>query len=79
MSPRRKEILDQITEAIDETLADAPATINESRRNEIRDEVLADAVRVIEACSTEELQSEKALQRFLEGTLADFKRQMRLR
>jgi hypothetical protein len=70
MSSLRQSIVNQICEAIDDVLANVPASISESRRNEIRDDAVEYSQRVVEACSTEELKSDRAFERFMETAIA---------
>jgi hypothetical protein len=74
----RQSILDQITKAVDDIMADATESTSQSRRNEIRDEVLAYAQRVLEACSKGELQSERAFEQFIETMVATVRRRLHI-
>jgi hypothetical protein len=79
MSVSRECILDQIKAAVDDALAEAPDTVSDSQRKDIRDEILAYAQRVVEACTTEELQSHKALGTCIDNAVAQVEAALRKR
>jgi hypothetical protein len=79
MSELRKEIVKQVEKELEEMLATAPENVSESTRKEIKEECIAYAQRVVDACSKAELASEVALDRFLQSTIAHARLQMHMR
>jgi hypothetical protein len=68
MSELRASIRQQISEALDDVLADGREQSSETSRQS-KAEHLNHAQHVLDACTTEELRSESALGKFLETTL----------
>lgn len=75
----RQEIITTIEQELDLMLTDAPDSVSESRRKEIKEEYSGYARRVVDSLSKEELASQSAFERFVETTLAEAQRQMRMR
>jgi hypothetical protein len=76
VSNLREEILNQITEVVDEALADAPEKVSETAKKQTREEIVAYSRRVIDSCSAAELRSERALERFLETAVEQVRRSL---
>ena len=74
----RQDIIDAIEEGIDLLISDAPEYLSEAGRNSIKEEFTEYVRRVVESLSKDELASETAFERFMETTLAEARRQMRI-
>ena len=73
----RDDVLAELESELDVMLADAPESVTESTRKNIKNESLAYGRRVLDSLSSAELGSEAARQRFLITTLRDAERQVR--
>jgi hypothetical protein len=69
MSALRVSILQQISEALDEVFAEYPEQSSENDRQKAKSKHLSHAEHVLDACSTEELRSESALERYIATTV----------
>ena len=72
----REYILSEMKEDLDELLVEAPEHLLESTKRKIKDDAVAYTQRVLDALSTEELQSETAYVRFLQTTLEEARMRM---
>jgi hypothetical protein len=66
----RQSIMIEIEGELDQMLANAPGRKSDAFRKEVREEFVAYSQRVLDALSSEELQSTSAYERFIETTLA---------
>ena len=66
----RSDIISEVEKELDYGLNDASERLSESARNEIRDDSITDMKRVLNSLTKQELQSESALKRFVNTTLA---------
>jgi len=72
----REYIVSEMKKDLDDLLAEAPARLSESAKKKIKDEAISNTQRVLNALSTEELQSETAYVRFVQTTLAEARMRM---
>ena len=75
----REDVVAEIEKELDYMLAGAPERLSKTARKEIKDEFVGYTERILDALSTEELQSESAFERFVETTLAEARMQMHMR
>jgi hypothetical protein len=74
----REHILTELEKELGDLLADAPANLSESALPSIQAESIGYAEHVLNALTTQELQSAGAYNRFLENTLAQARMKMHL-
>lgn len=74
----REDILSEIEKELDYMLSNAPESLPESSRKNIKDEFTEYTQRVLDSLSREELQSASAYERFIETTLAHARMRMHL-
>ncbi len=74
----REDVVAAIGKELDYMLAGAPERLSEANRKEIKDEFVGYTERILDALSTEELQSESAFERFVESTLAEARMRMHM-
>ena len=72
----RDDILPELEKELDDLLADAPANLSESALKSIQAESIGYAGHVLNALTTQELQSAGAFNRFVESTLAHARMRM---
>jgi hypothetical protein len=75
----RDDILSELEKELGDLLADAPADLPESALKSIQAESIGHAEQVLNALTTQELQSAGAFNRFVESTLAQARMRMHLR
>jgi hypothetical protein len=75
----REDILSELEKELGDLLADAPANLSESALKSIQAESIGYAEHVLNALTTQELQSAGAFNRFVESTLAHARMRMHLR
>ena len=75
----REDILAELEKELGDLLADAPANLSESALKSIQAESIGYAEHVLNALTTQELQSAGAYYRFLENMLAQARMRMHLR
>jgi hypothetical protein len=75
----RQDIITEIEKELGDLLADAPANLSESALKSIQAESIGHAEHVLNALTTQELQSAGAFNRFVESTLAQARMRMHLR
>jgi hypothetical protein len=75
----RDDILSEMEKELDELLTDAPANSSPKILKAIKEESINDTKRVLDALTTQELQSAGAYNRFLESTLAQARMRMHMR
>ena len=75
----RDDIRAQIETELDNLLAGAPESLSEDARKNIKNDLLGYTQHVLDALTTEELQSARAYERFVETTLAEARVRMRRR
>ena len=66
----RDDIISEVEKELDDLLATAPDNLSAEVLKAIKEESINDTKRVLEALTTQELQSAGAYNRFLESTLA---------
>jgi hypothetical protein len=72
----RQDIIIEIEKELDYLLAEASEGLSEKARNAIRTDALGHTQRVLDALTTQELQSAGAFNRFVENTLAQARMRM---
>ena len=75
----REDILAELEKELGDLLADAPADLSESTLKNIKAQSIGYAEHVLNALTTQELQSAGAFTRFVESTLAQARMRMHLR
>jgi hypothetical protein len=73
----RADLLSEVEKELDDILAGAGEQLSEARREAIKDEFVTYTKHILDAISTEELQSASAYERFLQTTLAQARLRMR--
>jgi biopolymer transport protein ExbB/TolQ len=72
----RSEIITEVEKELDFLLREAPESVAVSARKQIRGEAVDEVRRILDSLSKQELQSESALQRFIETTVASARMRM---
>ena len=75
----RDDIISEVAKEFDDLLTDAPKTLSEEVLKAIKEESINDTKRVLDALTTQELQSAGAYNHFLENTLAQARMRMHMR
>jgi N-acetyl-gamma-glutamylphosphate reductase len=75
----RDDILSEIEKELDNLFTGAPETLSAKALKTIKEESINDTKRVLDALTTQELQSAGAYNRFLESTLAQARMRMHMR
>jgi hypothetical protein len=75
----RQDIITELEKELGNLLADAPANLSESALKSIQAESIGYAEHVLNALTTQELQSAGAFNRFVESTLAHARMRMHIR
>ena len=75
----RDDIISEVEKEFDDLLTEAPKTLSEEALKAIKEESINDTKRVLDALTTQELQSASAYNRFLENTLAQARMRMHMR
>ena len=75
----RDDIISEVEKELDDLLAAAPESLSETALKAIKEESINDTKRVLDALTTQELQSAGAYNRFLESTLAQARMRMHMR
>ena len=75
----RQDIISEVEKELDDLLADAPNYLSAKALKAIKEESINDTKRVLDALTTQELQSAGAYNRFLESTLAQARMRMHMR
>jgi hypothetical protein len=75
----RDDIISDVEKELDDLLADAPNNLSAKALKAIKEESINDTKRVLDALTTQELQSAGAYNRFLESTLAQARMRMHMR
>jgi hypothetical protein len=75
----REDILSELEKELGDLLADAPANLSESALKSIQAESIGYSKHILDALTTQELQSAGAYNRFVESTLAHARMKMHWR
>lgn len=75
----REDIISEIERELDDVLAEAPESMSAVSTNEVKEELVGYAQRVLGALTVHELQNEPALQRFVETTVAQAPMRLHMR
>jgi hypothetical protein len=75
----REDILAEVEKELDDLLTTAPENLSETTLKAIKDESIGDAKHILNALTTQELQSAGAYNRFVENMLAQVRMRMHMR
>ena len=75
----RDDIISEVEKELDDLLAEASEHLSETALKAIKEESISYTKHVLDALTTQELQSAGAFNRFLESTLAEARMRMHMR